>query len=646
MDLSAALYFVHAISCECLGVPHERAGFQEVTARMSATANNWPGRKWVLRGLLCGACGAYLGLHLRNGWLPWDEGSIAVTAERVLLGGLPHRDFPDLYTGGLSFLNALAFRTLGTDLLSPRIVLLLAFVVWLAVLYELCSRFMPESWSAVVVVLATVWSAPNYPAAVPSWYNLFLATAGLLAIVAYSDGNRLRWIWVAGICAGLSISVKIVGLFFVLGAFLFLVFDEQTSSRCAAPGTGSKAYSLLLLLFSTVVLLLVAQFVLRVGGAPQVLRFVVPLGSLLSVLAFEEWRGRQRSLGGTARFARTLTPTVLFFAGMFTPLLFLTLPYALSGTTGNLLHGVFIRPTTRLEYASQPAPPILTVVFTLAVIVVLGLGLRVRPALRWVHHATLAVLGFVVLVAAQSTWGAYMFVWLSAYNLAPIVVVAGSVWVVLTSAADGDRRRMFALLSVTVGVGMVEFPHSSSIYFHYTAALVILTLVALVWQVCAERSSRPALLIPVAFYLVFGLALMNPHPPGTGGPRVAGQRWAELALPRARLRSSPSDSLAYGELVRIIRTLGDREVGYAGPDSPEVYFLTGSMSSEPVLFDFLRGKAQHPLADTSLLDGFDVVVLNRNPEFSSPLAPSILERVENQYPFSQVSGDFEVRWRN
>ena len=74
---------------------------------------------WAAGGILSVVGGSYLAVHLRNGWFPWDAGSLAVTAERVVDGGLPHRDFPDLYTGGLTFLNAAAFRILGVDLLSP-----------------------------------------------------------------------------------------------------------------------------------------------------------------------------------------------------------------------------------------------------------------------------------------------------------------------------------------------------------------------------------------------------------------------------------------------------------------------------------------------------------------------------------------------
>ena len=338
-------------------------------------------------------------------------------------------------------------------------------------------------------------------------------------------------------------------------------------------------------------------------------------------------------------------PTAFFLGGVAVPLLILSLPYFFSGAMSDLLEGVFIRPSRRFEFATKPPPPILTVVFTMAVAGVLYVGQRVRPSLRWVHYALLALIGTGVLVAARWSLGAYMFVMLSAYNATPLVIVVGCIWVTFTEAPDHHRRRIFALLSVTAGAAMVGFPYSSNTYFHYSVALMILTLAALLWRVGAPSLGKVAVVIPWAFYLAFGLLLMYSHRPGGGGPRAAGQRWAELALPRARLRTSPADSAVYGELVRIIGAQGDRTLGYAGPDVPEVYFLTQSRSADPILFDFLSAESGSPLDDPEFLRDSDLVVLNHRPSFSHPIRPSTLQRVASEFPLSATIGRFEVRWR-
>lgn len=78
---------------------------------------------------------AYMASHLKEGWNPYDEGTLAQSAERVLNGELPHRDFDEMYTGGLSFLNALAFRELGTNLATMRVVLFMTFLLWVPAVF-------------------------------------------------------------------------------------------------------------------------------------------------------------------------------------------------------------------------------------------------------------------------------------------------------------------------------------------------------------------------------------------------------------------------------------------------------------------------------------------------------------------------------
>jgi len=51
----------------------------------------------------------YVGARLNRGWVPHDEGALGHSAERVLAGQLPHRDFDETCTGGLSFLNGIPF---------------------------------------------------------------------------------------------------------------------------------------------------------------------------------------------------------------------------------------------------------------------------------------------------------------------------------------------------------------------------------------------------------------------------------------------------------------------------------------------------------------------------------------------------------
>src|SRR6185369_16987537 len=87
-------------------------------------------RTWLLLLALLLIGAAYGGFYLKRGWIPHDDGSFAMAAERVLHGDLPHRDFDDLYTGGLTFLNAAAMKLFGVNLASIRYPAFLLFLLW------------------------------------------------------------------------------------------------------------------------------------------------------------------------------------------------------------------------------------------------------------------------------------------------------------------------------------------------------------------------------------------------------------------------------------------------------------------------------------------------------------------------------------
>ena len=77
--------------------------------------------------------------HSDRGWIPHDEGMLGQSAERVLTGEVPHVDYEEPYTGGLSLMHALVFRLAGIDLIFPRW-LLFAGAVGLAVVPALAQE--------------------------------------------------------------------------------------------------------------------------------------------------------------------------------------------------------------------------------------------------------------------------------------------------------------------------------------------------------------------------------------------------------------------------------------------------------------------------------------------------------------------------
>src|SRR6202158_916351 len=154
---------------------------------------------------------------------------------------------------GLSFIHALAFRMFGVNLMSLRICAFLFFLAWIPAVYYVALRFTSAIGAGAITLLAVAWSFPNYPAAMPSWYNLFFATFGAAALLRYLDVRRARWLFVAGLCGGVSILIKVIGAYYIAGVLLILAFLEQNEQsyersyehsdhESAGPGKSAVSY--------------------------------------------------------------------------------------------------------------------------------------------------------------------------------------------------------------------------------------------------------------------------------------------------------------------------------------------------------------------------------------------------------------------
>ena len=221
-----------------------RASAQKPLAPQERLQRRW----WLVLIAVWAISGLYVANGMLRGWVPHDEGTLGQSAERVLAGELPHRDFDDPYTGGLSYLHALAFRLLGINLVSLRWVLLLFFLAWVPAVYYVASCLVSPLTAAGAVLLAVVWSVPNYFASLPSWYNLFLAVFGAAFLFRHLETGARKWLFAAGVCAGLSCLIKIAGLYYVAAVLLFLFFREQSTSSSDASPKKEWGYTLFLAL--------------------------------------------------------------------------------------------------------------------------------------------------------------------------------------------------------------------------------------------------------------------------------------------------------------------------------------------------------------------------------------------------------------
>lgn len=623
---------------------------------------------WLVLAAVWLACAAYMAACLKRGWVPHDGGALGQMAERVLQGQVPHRDFGEFYTGGLTYLNALAFRLWGINCFSLRIPLFLFFLGWIPAIYFIGRRFVGPLAAGTITLLAEAWSVPNYPEAMPSWYNLFFTTWGTLALLRYGETEKRRWLWIGGLCGGLSFLVKITGLYFIAAALLFLVLHEQclsggeyTQSGLRAPAEARSTYlprrrkrGWGYRVFVLVCLLAFVSAVARlVGEAPvahRVFYFILPSACLAGLLAWSEW---QMPLAqGAARFRRLMGIASPFVGGALAPVGVFLCWYARVGAMQAWFEGTFVLPAARFRWTVFSLPPPRTALALAPMAAVLLFAYFKKELFgRFTGPAVIAGLG-TLLVLARWWKRAYVLLGVSPPTLVPL---AGLALILLAGRAGGLRgekqQRTFLIVSVAAVCSLIQFPLGLPTYFCYVAPLVLLACVAL--ASVAGQFDRMSVGALFAFYLAFAVWL---HTPGyftvMGGAPGRPASLRALNLPRAGgIEIDAAEAAEYEGLAGLIRAHARGNYIYAGPGSPEVYFLTGFRNPTESLLDFLdRDFEDGPERARRILGDLDahsvsVVALRVDSEYAGPIPPQLRAGLESRFPRSALMGGFEVRWK-
>jgi hypothetical protein len=602
--------------------------------------------------LLCLACvwlaGAAYVMHvLDRKWIPHDDGSLAQAAERVLLGEMPHRDFADLYTGGLSLLDALAFRVFGTRLMALRYALFLFFLAWVPAFYYCASRWVAPAGAALATLLAIVWTLPNYPAAMPSWYNLFFATFGAAALFRFTETGRRGWLAAAGALGGLSLLIKIAGLYYIAACLLFLVAYEALTRDKLPPGPGGRLYRGLVVTGLAGLLLAVVALIRRHLSVEQVYHFFLPTAMLASLVA----RVVASSAGIDSRRAmrRLWSLAWPFAAGLAVPIVGFLVPYVAHGDVGALLQGVFVNPTTRIASAARAPLPWTRILPAGILAAFIGLAVRARRgAWRW----PITLLWGGLLLAGFAIGGPkylYLRSWASVSQGIPLVVAGGLAVFVGRGAVHLDPRERAGsvlLLALAGLCSLVEYPFAASIYFCYAAPLALLALLSVLRL--AGGPPRPLVVAMAGYYIALAVIVTNHQSLGQLGATVAhADRLARLRLPRGGVLARRNDARDYTAAIDTLLAHAHGSFTYAGPDAPEIYFLSGLHNPTRTLFDFLEPDDARGDRVLAALDrhGITAIAINRKPEFSESLGPDLEAALAERFPVARSVGKFTVRWR-
>ncbi len=608
----------------------------------------------------------YLGERADRGWIPHDEGLLGQAAERVLAGELPHRDYDDTYTGGLALLHAAAFRVLGVELHSMRVVLLLFCGAFVPVVYWIAARVTPPPVAGLVTLACVGWSVPNYFAGLPSWYNLFFATFGTAALLRHVATDRRRWLVVAGMCGGGAIIVKTIGLYFVGAGLLYLLYREQLLHPARATDDPRPRPGALAVLTVPAVIAFVAvtsTLISLAGGLMAVVQFVAAPAALAGLLAWNELRAGGPGLA--TRLRELVRTTVPFLAGVAVPCVLFALPYVLTGDLAVLLHGVFVLPQQRFEFAVFSLPPLWTLVAGVPLAVLLFVPLSARPFGQRTG-AILAAL-VVMLMVLVAGWGFETRVYMAMWYAARSALVVGTLAAVALLAASARSERqsverrlgLFVVVASAALVNLVQYPYAFGIYFCYAAPLIILALTYVVAATPAAPARAHVGLLVVA--LVFAVLWMNRgFVRDLGGRYTALAQRTPLAGDRGGLRVSAPEADLYRRLVAAIQAhSGDGDFIYATPDCPQVYFLAERRNPTRTFYDFFDADYADPPARRARLlalleeRAVAVVVIHWQAEFSKTYDPEFVRAVVARFPnqesvqIDEFPGParFTVRWR-
>lgn len=605
------------------------------------TSSTRPQTSWPIVLAVWVACGVYTVPFISRGWVPHDEGTIGQSAVRVLHREVPHRDFDDMYTGGLTYLNAAGMAVFGENLRAPRFVLFGAFMAFLAAVHAIARRLSSGGVALGAMVLSAVWTTPNYFVSLPSWYNLFFATFGTLVFLRYLDTNRRRWLFVAGLAGGCSVLMKISGVFYLAGGALALAAIEREATR-----TNGRSMRTRLLVAGLAGVFVVTQLVLVREGrlTTGLLQILLPLTLVVLCYAWWEWR-----IGGGApgeRLAALATRLWPFAAGAGVPIVLFLGWYAAQGALAELLRGVFLLPQRRLTEAAADPPGAATLILGVpcVALVLAGRSGRVRFLLP-ASLALAAALGWVLAHGDDPL--VYSAIWSLVRSL-PLAAVVAGVWVLGAERwsdrpGGPTRAHVHLLMSLAATVSLIQVPYATGIYFCYGVPFAFLALLA----VSGTRpwSPRPLHAVSAAFLIGFAVLYMN-----TAYVWALGRRYVPYAATadlgaRGSIQVRPGEAALYRDLMAAIqaRVPPGRAI-WAGPDAPEVYFLGGYVNPTRAFFDFLTPEPLTAPRMEALLDqsGLQAAVVNTRPLFSPPLDPDVLEVLRRRFPDVRRVGPFEV----
>ena len=594
--------------------------------------------------------GAVTATRIYRDWIPYDEGVLAQSAQRVVDGELPHRDFDELWTGGESELHAIVFRVAGPSLRVMRTLLLVAFLLTLPFLFYSAREFAGPMAAAGVTLLGAAWSVISWPLPLPSWYVLFAELVGCTAMLIFLRTRRCRWLVAAGVCAGTAVLAKIVGLYFIAASLLAIAYSVQTlQSHGPAPTVRSGPWYAIVIVAAAVVLLaLVTGLARSMPGLTPWIHFVAPVASLCGVLAWREWKAwRVENAAPLPRFLRLVVWTGSFIGGVMMPVVLFCLPYARAHALGALWRGVFVTPRVRLAVTQFALPGLRTSLVAVLPLIVLVVGAcLVEQPLRRRDRWALAALTIALVAGSYDGSPLVLVVWNGVRMAIPLLVIGGAMLLVRQpprrdSQAFGESS-LFFLLAATAMCSLIQIPFALYTYMLYFAPVAVLAVTA--FGKMTPRFPRPVFAALAVVLVGFGVRRPDSE---RGLASAAPTEYVSMSMARGGISVERSDSAVYAQLDSLVGAHAGEWI-YVWHDSPEVVFLTERRNPTRTLFEAFDDSVTRSTPDLQSRlrqAGVRVVVLHDSTAALRPMDPVFRAWMDREYPAHARAGSFVVRWR-
>lgn len=523
-----------------------------------------PWRTVAGRTLLLASLGAYFGaLRLYSvydlgmaEWVDADIGIRAAQATRMLEGALPYRDFWALYPPFAYYLQTGLFEIFGVKLSSLRIGLACvgACSGWLA--YVVTRRVASRTAAAAACALTVSWSVPSLNVNYNAWYCVPPALVALWAAVVGSE-RPYRWPWIlAGLCAGLVLSLKATyGVFLIIGLGVAVLARRGAADR----GIRGRVGATLLAIAGVGCLLLSTLY-----GQPSVwllLHFGAPLGAC-AVWAGVAARRPEADVAAWPRLwlltsgtAAAFLPWLLYFAWQWKLGPVLRIPFV-----GLAQAGAFV-----VLPPAQPNGRSLLLVAGLVVALVLygrvqanhpraAAGIAAGAACAW-------FIGMAVPLRNADSTERWLFTlvqsWVHIRNLVPLVAIWCALQVLWRARADPTPQRpFFAITAGATALLLTYYPYSdvNHMQWAWPAQTVLICVLVDRWVAQRGAPARAWWLLPFGLAAVqwFALATHFVRPdPADSVWRL--RRFQYAATPRGDVLVPEANARVVGGAVQYIR---------------------------------------------------------------------------------------------